>query len=88
MKKLKFFKIDPNINLEIDGMVMKIFPVETRNSIETKMKDRLDDRPENKQKKSLKKVKKVEDLIKTDPYNKRKLRMAVEGFWRAQEEMN
>lgn len=30
MKKIRHFVPDPSIKLEIDGMIMKIFPVESR----------------------------------------------------------
>lgn len=33
-KKAYGFKPDPTINLEMDGMLVKIFPVESRKSIE------------------------------------------------------
>lgn len=34
-------------------------------------------------KKVLKKIKKIEDLINTDPHDKRRLKLGLEGFWRA-----
>ena len=41
-KKNYGFKPDPSINLEIDGTLVKIFPVESRVQIEEKLKSRID----------------------------------------------
>jgi hypothetical protein len=39
-KKNKHFIPNPNINLEIDGAIVKIFPVETRAEISEKLRVR------------------------------------------------
>lgn len=38
LKKNRNFVPDPTIKLEIDGVIMKIFPVETRTEIKDKLK--------------------------------------------------
>ena len=38
--KFPQFKIDPKITLEIEGTIVKIFPVEKREALEDKIKDR------------------------------------------------
>lgn len=40
LKKIPRFQTDPSISLEIDGSIMKIFPVESRDSINGKLKSR------------------------------------------------
>lgn len=89
LKKHNKFVPDPSINLEIDGVVPKIFPVETRNNISQKLQSRSDGQDDDsKKKKPIKKIKKVEDLVKTDPHGKRRLDLALLGKWRAEEGMN
>lgn len=88
LKKHNHFVADPNIKLEIDGMIMKIFPVETRNNIEVKLKERLGNEKQDKKVKPLKRIKKLEDLVKIDTYDKRKLSLALLGRWKAHDNMN
>lgn len=38
--KLPHFKRDPKINLELDGTIVKVFPVERREAIAEKLKER------------------------------------------------
>lgn len=87
-KKAYGFKPDPTINLEMDGMLVKIFPVESRKSIEQKLQKRNEDEVAPKKKKPVKKIKKLQDLVKNDPHDKRRLSLALEGKWKAEEGMN
>ena len=59
LKKNPRFKVDPTIHLEIDGAIVKIFPVETRKYIQEKIKSRESGEPDAKKKKPLKKIKRI-----------------------------
>lgn len=67
---------------------MKIFPVESRTEIEGKLKDRSGEGKKELKVKSIKKIKRLEDLVKIDPHDKRKLSLALLGRWKATENMN
>lgn len=69
-------------------MLIKIFPVESRKSIEEKLQKRNEDDAVPKKKKPAKKIKKLQDLVKNDLHDKRKLSLALEGKWKAEDQMN
>lgn len=73
--KFPQFKIDPKISLEIEGTIVKIFPVEKKEALEDKMKDR-NEKEEKKaatKTKPLKKIKRLDDLIAYDKGGKRRI---------------
>lgn len=78
------FKRDPKINLELEGTIVKIFPVEKREGIAEKIKVRGEyDDKKKKKLKPLKKIKKLKDLILYDKQGKRNIELATLGFWEA-----
>ena len=87
LEQKKQNKKSVEIDLEVDGVIVKVFPAESRNTISEKLKSREEGNKKPK-KKPMKKIKKIKDLIPTDPHNKRKLDLALLGHWQASETMN
>ena len=68
------FNIDPKITLEIEGTIVKIFPVEKREALEDKIKVRTEKEEKKAIKlKPLKKIKRLSDLIAYDKGGKRRI---------------
>ena len=86
--KLKHFKIDPKVNLEVDGAFLKLFQVESRQAVADKIREREEkDNKKQKKVKPLKKITKLRDLIAYDKTGKRNLALAKYGMWQPTEDM-
>lgn len=88
--KLPRFRKDPRYSLEMEGTIVKIFPVLERATIAEKLKDRAEEaNPKvTKKLKPLKKMKKLDDLIAFDKDGKRRVDLAAFGFWEPTDDMN
>jgi hypothetical protein len=76
------FRSDPRLSLELDGTILKVFPSEKRESIAEKMKVREGMEAEKAIKvKPLKKIKRLNDLIRFDKDGKRRIALAELGLW-------
>lgn len=75
------FKEDPEINLDINGRIIRIYPAESRTDLASKLETR-NNKEEKKDLKPLKKIRKIEELIQHDKNDSRNLKLAIEGVCR------
>lgn len=84
----KKFEMDANINLEIEGRIVKIFPAESKTALGERLEDReqkdKDSKTKAKKVKPLKKIKHIDELVAFDKHNKRNLELALEGISRGE----